>query len=124
MLPPHNAGRTVGVTARQNGESVVLTVSGELDLDSVGPLATALTHSGESVTGPVVVDLSAVGFADSTTVNVLLQARAALGPRLRLARPSAFVRRLFAVIGLETALPLYETVEAALTADAGEREVR
>ncbi|WP_446039689.1 STAS domain-containing protein [Streptomyces sp. SID1121] len=114
----------MGVTARQNGESVVLTVSGELDLDSVGPLAAALTHSGESVTGPVVVDLSAVGFADSTTVNVLLQARAALGPRLRLARPSAFVRRLFAVIGLETALPLYETVEAALTADAGEREVR
>ncbi|MET9479309.1 STAS domain-containing protein [Streptomyces sp. NPDC006638] len=112
------------MTARQDGESAVLTVSGELDLDSVAPLAAALSRSAESVTGPVVVDLSAVGFADSTTVNVLLQARSLLGPRLRLARPSAFVRRLFTVIGLETALPLYETVEAALTADAGEREVR
>lgn len=109
---------------RQEGGSAVLTVSGELDLDSVGSLTTALAESGGSVTGAVVVDLSAVGFADSTTVNVLLQARAALGPRLRLARPSAFVRRLFAVIGLETALPLYETVEAALGADAGEREAR
>ncbi|MFD5033828.1 STAS domain-containing protein [Streptomyces sp. NPDC058405] len=106
----------MGMAARQEGDAIVFAISGDLDLENIAPLATALTEAGGTVTGPVVVDLSRVSFADSTTVNVLLQAHSALGPRLRLAQPSAFVQRLFAVIGLEQALPVYETVESALAA--------
>jgi len=109
----------MGLTARRQGDAMVLAVSGDLDLENIAPVATALVDAGASAPGPVVVDLSLVSFADSTTVNVLLQARTALGPRLRLASPSDFVRRLFHVIGLESALPLHATVEEALTcADA------
>ncbi|MEU3186781.1 STAS domain-containing protein [Streptomyces sp. NPDC006923] len=106
----------MAMAARQDGDAVVLAVSGDLDLDNITPLATALTEAGETVRGPVVVDLSGVSFADSTTVNVLLRAHGALGPRLRLAELSSFVQRLFSVIGLEQALPVYGSVEEALTA--------
>ncbi|WP_030741065.1 STAS domain-containing protein [Streptomyces sp. NRRL F-5135] len=104
----------MGVARRQDGDGMVLAVSGDLDLESVAPLTAALTEAGEAVPGAVVVDLSGVSFADSSTVNILLQAHGVLGARLRLARPSAFVRRLFGVIGLERALPVYDTVEEAL----------
>ncbi|WP_328584212.1 STAS domain-containing protein [Streptomyces sp. NBC_00370] len=106
----------MGLVAGQAGDAVVLTVSGDLDLDNIAPLAGALTEAGESCPGPVVLDLSGVGFADSTTVNVLLKGRSELGGRLRVAKPSAFIARLFEVIGLGSALPVYETVEAALAA--------
>ncbi|MEV7872411.1 STAS domain-containing protein [Streptomyces sp. NPDC088124] len=105
----------MGLATGRNGDAVVLAPSGDLDMENIAPLATALTDVGGTDAGPVVVDLSRVTFADSTTVNVLLQAHGSLGPRLRLARPSAFVQRLFDVIGLEQALPVYGTIEAALT---------
>lgn len=114
MLPPPSADRAVELTVRREGEAAVVGVGGELDLDNVAPLARALSEAGRDCTGPVVLDLSAVGFADSSTVNVLLQARSVLGARLRIARPSAFLWRLFEVIGLQEALPVYNTVESAL----------
>lgn len=114
MLPPHSAGHAVGVTVRQDDDAFVLGVSGDLDLESIAPLVTALAEAGGAGEGPVVLDLSGVGFADSSTVNVLLRAHSELGPRLRIARPSAFVERLFDVIGLRQALPVYDTVEDAL----------
>ncbi|MFJ4923782.1 STAS domain-containing protein [Streptomyces sp. NPDC088725] len=116
MPPPHSAGPVMGLTARQDGDAFVLAVSGDLDLENTGPLTTAVTEAGESARGPVVLDLSGVTFADSTTVNVLLQAYRALGGRLRLAAPSAFVKRLFDVIGLWEALPVHDSVESALAA--------
>ncbi|MFJ1749583.1 STAS domain-containing protein [Streptomyces sp. NPDC088116] len=111
----------MGVVTSQDGDAVIVAVSGDLDLESIAPLVTALAEAGKTPTGPVVVDLSRVTFADSTSVNVLLRAYGDLGPRLRLAQPSAFVRRLFDVIGLEHALPVYGTTEDALGAgDAGD----
>ncbi|MEU8682311.1 STAS domain-containing protein [Streptomyces sp. NPDC048611] len=97
-------------------EALVVAVSGPLDLDTVGPLEEALGAAAEDGSAAVVVDLSAATFADSTTVNVLLQAHTALGPALRLAAPSAALRRLFTLTGLDTVLPLHESVTEALAA--------
>ncbi|MGQ4511260.1 anti-sigma factor antagonist [Streptomyces sp. DW26H14] len=121
MLPPPSADRAMELTTRREGTAVVLVVEGELDLDTVAPLTSALSVAAEEAagTGAVVLDLSGVLFADSTTVNVLLQARASLGDRLRVARPSAFVQRLFSVIGLGEALGVYGSVPDALVADGG-----
>ncbi|MFE3825668.1 STAS domain-containing protein [Streptomyces sp. NPDC059092] len=115
----------MGLAVSRNGDAAVVALSGDLDLESSVPLATALAEAGETAPGPVVVDLSRVSFADSTTVNVLLQAHSSLGPRLRLTRPSSAVQRLFDVIGLENALPVYGTIEAALAPEgpAGVRPV-
>jgi anti-sigma B factor antagonist len=111
------------LTARREGAAVVLVVDGELDMDTVGPLTEGLDSAVRDTagTGVVVLDLAGVTFADSTTVNVLLQARSVLGRRLRVARPSGFVQRLFSVIGLEEALAVYASVPEALAADDGPR---
>lgn len=113
---PPSTGEAIGIAARKEGDAVVLTVSGELDLETIAPLSAALTGVGRTGDGPVVLDLSGVGFADSTTVNLLLRTRFALGPRFCVARPSAFVRRLFDTIGLEQALSVHLTLEDALAA--------
>ncbi|MFH8570235.1 STAS domain-containing protein [Streptomyces sp. NPDC017993] len=101
----------------QERDALVVAVSGHLDLDNIAPLGETLRKAAEDGAGPVVVDLSAVTFADSTTVNVLLQAHAALGPALRLAAPSDFLERLFTLTGLDTVLPLHESVAKAIDAD-------
>ncbi|RPK55002.1 Anti-sigma-B factor antagonist [Streptomyces sp. ADI96-02] len=91
-------------------------MSGDLDIDSVPPLGSALAAAAGDGSGPVVVDLSGVGFADSTTVNVLLQGQTVLNGRLRLAAPSPFVQRLIGMIGLDSALPVLPSVEDAIDA--------
>ncbi|MFD7663771.1 STAS domain-containing protein [Streptomyces sp. NPDC059788] len=126
--------RVVVREGRRAGDALLVTVTGPLDIDTVPPLDEALreagaardgTGPGDSAARPVVVDLSGVDFADSTTVNVLLQQHAALGARLRLAAPSPGLRRLFELTGLDGVLPLYATVGEAGAADgvagAGER---
>lgn len=116
VLSSPNEDRAVRITTRQERDASVLAVSGDLDIDSVAPLGLALTAAAGNGSGPVVVDLSGVGFADSTTVNVLLQGHTALGGRLRLAAPSPFMRRLIGMIGLDSALPVLPSVDAAIDA--------
>ncbi|GGS14407.1 hypothetical protein GCM10010284_54800 [Streptomyces rubiginosohelvolus] len=116
VLSSPNEDRAVRITTRRERGALVLTVSGDLDIDSVSPLGLALTSAAEDGSGPVVVDLSGVGFADSTTVNVLLQGHTALGDRLRLAAPSPFMRRLIGMIGLDSALPVLPSVDDAIDA--------
>ncbi|MGI5260602.1 STAS domain-containing protein [Streptomyces angustmyceticus] len=116
MLSQPHDGRPIRIDTRQDRGAVILSVAGPLDLDSVGPLDEALRRAAHDGVERVVVDLSAVTFADSSTVNVLIQAYDALGPALRLAAPSAVLERLFALTGLDTVLPLYGAVGAALDA--------
>ncbi|MFI1223689.1 MULTISPECIES: STAS domain-containing protein [unclassified Streptomyces] len=116
MLSTPNEDRAVRITTRQERGALVLTVSGDLDIDTVAPLGLALSAAADDGSGPVVVNLSGVGFADSTTVNVLLQGHTALGHRLRLAAPSPFMRRLIDMIGLDSALPVLPGVDDAIDA--------
>ncbi|MFH8408804.1 STAS domain-containing protein [Streptomyces sp. NPDC018019] len=130
MHPQPSADRPTRVVVREGHraeDALVVTVTGPLDIDTVAPLEEALrtagaarpdgAGTGDGAARPVVVDLAAVDFADSTTVNVLLQQHAALGTRLRLAAPSPGLRRLFELTGLDAVLPLYATVPEAAAAD-------
>lgn len=102
---------------RQERNALVVAVTGHLDIDNIEPLNATLRRAAEDGVAPVVIDLSAVTFADSATINVLLQAHSALGPALRLAAPSTVLERLFTLTGLDTVLPLYPSVAQAV--DAG-----
>ncbi|WP_329612444.1 STAS domain-containing protein [Streptomyces brevispora] len=104
------------IVPRQEQGALVLAVTGDLDIDNVTPLGAALESAAADGDDPVVVDLSDVSFADSTTVNVLLQGQTLLGPRLRLAEPSPFVERLIGVLGLDSVLPVFPTVTEAIAA--------
>jgi anti-sigma B factor antagonist len=56
-----------------------LSVAGEIDLSTCPVVEAALDAAIVSSVGAFVLDLSAVGFMDSSGVNVLLRARALLG---------------------------------------------
>lgn len=119
MLPQPSGGRPIEgePVVRQERNALVVAVTGHLDLDNIAPLSETLRQAAEDGVAPVVVDLSAVTFADSTTVNVLLQAHRALGPALRLAAPSTVLERLFTLTGLDTVLPLHASVAQAIDAE-------
>ncbi|WP_078607007.1 STAS domain-containing protein [Streptomyces flavidovirens] len=99
----------------QDGEHAsLLALRGEVDLETVEPLRHALaTLAARPGEAPVVVDLSAVRFADTALINVLLQARLRLGDRLRIAAPSALVERLLYVLGLDHVFIIRDCREAA-----------
>ena len=106
------------VTCRQQGEYVVMSVHGEIDLYTVPRLQREL--AGVLADGsPVrlVVDLSGVDFCDSTGVNVLLaahkQAKDA-GGDMELAAPRRAVRKILQVTGLEAVFTVTDTPAQAV----------
>jgi anti-sigma B factor antagonist len=85
-----------------------LAVSGEIDAHTAPTLAEAIDSSDVS---ELEVDLSAVEFVDSSGLRVLIDAHQradADGRVLRLARPSAAVRRLFEISGVDDYLHVVE----------------
>ncbi|MEU3747821.1 MULTISPECIES: STAS domain-containing protein [Streptomyces] len=95
--------------------TVVLTLNGELDLDTVGPLRIALARHREA--SQVVVDCSGLRFCDSTGLNVLLKARLlmqARGGRVDLAGLRPPVERIFEITGASRVFRVYENPGTAL----------
>jgi anti-sigma B factor antagonist len=94
------------VTSQPQGDLVVMSVQGEIDLYTVPRLQRELASvlaGGAAVR--LVVDLSGVDFCDSTGVNVLLAAHRQArekGGDLELAAPRPAVKKILQVTGLET----------------------
>ncbi|MFI1168164.1 STAS domain-containing protein [Streptomyces sp. NPDC020801] len=104
-------------TTAGDGTSVV-TLAGEVDLDGSARLREALLSCPG--TGPgTVVDLADVTFMDSSGINALItahQAAQADGTRLCLAAPQHAVLRVLQLVGVDTLIPCYPTLEEALSA--------
>ncbi len=98
-------------------ESVVVTVRGNLDVTSATVLSTTLDQVLERPHPRVVVDLSGVGFCDSTGMRAFVagddRARGA-GGWMRLAAPSEWMAGLFATSGLTGRVAVYPSVAEAL----------
>jgi anti-anti-sigma factor len=107
----------MSLSVREAGRSTVIAVCGEVDLDNAGQLDEAIASAAQARPGAVVLDLSEVTFADSTTVNVVLRCYGAIGPRLRLAALSPYMDRLLSITGVSQALPVHGTVTEALEAE-------
>jgi anti-sigma B factor antagonist len=97
---------------------VVLSVHGEIDIDSVPVLRKFLLSVLEHQTGPVVVDLSEVAFMDSTGLHVLVDTLRRLEPQNRrlaiVCREGGHVHRLLALVGLLDALTVHRSRESAV----------
>ncbi|MDJ1131813.1 STAS domain-containing protein [Streptomyces iconiensis] len=93
---------------------------GELDIATLPPLESALSHALSSRTPPyVVVDLCAVTFADCATVRVLLHARAKAHAErgwLGLACAPRPIGRLLRTLDLMEVLPPHASVDEAIRA--------
>lgn len=98
----------------------VLTLAGELDLDTVGEIGRAVEDALAARPGELVVDLSGVTFADSSVLNLLLRTHARTS--LQLGGPlHSPVERLFEVTGITGVLNLHATVPAAVDAARAQR---
>ncbi|MCZ4121045.1 STAS domain-containing protein [Streptomyces sp. H39-S7] len=105
--PVHSYGTAeldLRLTSRRTDRTLIITVRGEVDLDTIEPLQYALSaaRTGPDLGRTVVLDLSGVTFAGTSLINALLRARRHLGPgRLRIADPSLCVARLMRLAGLD-----------------------
>jgi anti-sigma B factor antagonist len=100
-----------------DGGTVVLAVSGEVDLHSVDALAERLDVAVEGGVESLVVDLSSASFVDSQGLGALLGAARRLAGRggaFRLVVTRAEIRRVFEVASLDRILSLDGSREEAL----------
>jgi len=91
------------IRVEADASSVVVLLSGELDLATSSELSATLDPASATGPGEVVVDLSAVTFLDTRGVGVILAAQEGLrarSVRLAVRRPSPVARRLLARLAL------------------------
>lgn len=90
-------GAPLSITPTSDG----VAIAGEIDAHTAPAVAAALAAAEHD---PLIVDLSAVDFVDSSGLRVLLeahQARKAAGNSLVLAQPSPAVQRVLDVAGVD-----------------------
>jgi anti-anti-sigma factor len=100
---------TVGQSV--DADRVVLTLSGELDLSSAPELEQAISESKPESGRRLLLDLSSLGFMDSTGVSVLIAAKQDADANawvLAVRRPNGQVRRLLELVGLLERLEVEE----------------
>lgn len=99
----HLSNDLLSVTTVRTENAWVITVSGEVDLDTVDPLRRTLEAAASPRRPlPVLLNLRDVSFGGAALVNILLRARLSLGPdRLVLAEPAPRVIRLLRLTGLD-----------------------
>ena len=111
----HTAGR---VSIEEHAETYsVVSVRGEVDLHTAPKLQQAIERAAETSGAVVVVDMSGVGFMDSTALSALVRSKETLDEKaalLRLVAPSRAVQRIFSVTGLGDLFDIFPSREAAL----------
>ena len=105
------------VEVRNAADTVVISVSGELDLASSPALEEELERVAQSDAQVVVVDLRNLEFMDSTGLSVLVRAHQRAeenGRRLGLVNGSQQVQRLLTLTGVADRLMLTDVPEELL----------
>jgi anti-sigma B factor antagonist len=99
-----------------DGGERLLEVAGELDLSSAPRLKWALAAALEDGAREIIVDLSRVGFIDSTALGVLVGAQRSLhgGARMAIACPHAHLMRILELTGLDGTFEIFPTLDGAL----------
>ncbi len=109
---------TTTVLQAQDTHAVVA-VSGAMDYDSTGALYDLLISLIDEGRQHLMLEMSQVGFCDSSGLNTLLQAlrraRARQGS-LVLVAPTATLQRVLEITEVDAVLPQYPDVAAALLA--------
>ncbi len=110
------------ISARDEGETMVVCCEGEIDLASAEQFASGLRSAGQS-DGPVVIDLIAVPFMDSSGLKALLSVSNELGDRVALAMsPGSPIVSLLELAGVSDRFSVHPTPAAAIDALSGGRQ--
>jgi anti-anti-sigma factor len=111
--PPRELAR---VAVERHGPTVLARLTGEIDLSNAGTVEELVTGGIGGATA-VAVDLSGLEYLDSAGLALLSRLSRRLAGSLRLVvPPEAVVKRTLSISGLPAAIPVDETVEAALAA--------
>lgn len=106
----------MNVTVEPLPKGVCLAVEGQVDMHTSPELRGRLRESLDRRASPIVVDLTRVGFIDSSGLATLIEALQAVGRyggRLRLCGLSPAVKNLFKLSNLISIFDLRETREDA-----------
>lgn len=101
------------VTSRHGTNVAVLTVTGDVDLQTAPLLAEQITAALTSRPSVVILDLRAVGFLASAGLEVLVAARRK-GATVAVVADRRAVRRPIILTGLDRHIPLYTSLNNAL----------
>lgn len=92
----------------ESGPGIILQVEGELDLGSVGALAEHLDRAAAEPKATICLEMRGVTFIDSTALHAIGVTLGRLqGGCVILHEPSAVVRRVVALVGLDQAPNLH-----------------
>lgn len=97
----------------------VLRVSGDVDFDVAPELKQRIVGRVEAGDRQLIIDLSGVGFIDSTAIGVLVAALKRLrdaGGSLMVVCDNEDVRSIFTTVGLESVIPLHRSDKDAFAA--------
>lgn len=106
------------MTHSRHGDLVVVSLSGEVDVDNVGRLRKVFDESVRGCGERMVVDLTGLTFIDTTGLGVLVRLRAALRDRegtLALVAADGQVLRRLRRTNLAPLFPIYDSLAQALT---------
>jgi anti-sigma B factor antagonist len=112
---------TLGLTEWTMGSSVIVSVTGEVDIATAVQLSQALGAALRRGPEGLICDLSGVGFLGAAGLTVLLVARRraiACHARFDLVCPQSLPRRVIALVGLDAVFSLHDRVAEAVDAQA------
>ncbi|MCC6188231.1 MAG: STAS domain-containing protein [Anaerolineales bacterium] len=108
------------ITTRDYKRSNVIRVTGRVDASTYSQLEEKLNEYIENGQAHLVLEMDGTEYLSSAGVRVLISAQKALKPRggrLALSQPSARVRDVLDLAGLEVLFPIYDTTVAALASE-------
>ena len=111
--------RSVHVTAARNGSVLIVSVRGDLDLESTPMLTEGLDRAlSDDVPSAVIIDLTDVDFLSSTGMTALIDTHRRLGTLVELAVVSnaPSTTRPLTLVGMDEMLSLHADLDAALAA--------
>ena len=116
-LGPDSGGVPGGILGIEHlGDVTVVTVAGDVDLDTGETLRMAMQHAAD-MGGHVVVDLGRTDLVDSTALGLLVRAHRAAADRgavLCVAAPSPLIRRVLRVTRLDEVFRVADSRAEAL----------
>jgi anti-sigma B factor antagonist len=97
----------LGIEAGEEGDTYIVQLHGELDLDGCESVEAALMQAESSRAHKILLDLDRLSFIDSSGLRLLVSAASRdTGDRLRITRGSRQVAEIFRLTTLDRLLPL------------------
>lgn len=112
----------ISVAQTTAGDIPIVAVNGEVDVYSAPALKDKIAELLEAGQSTLIVDLSGVGFLDSTGLGVLVEARTAAteaGGALPLVCSQERILKLFTITGLDGVFSIHPSVDDAVAATQG-----